>query len=431
MNNSFIQQVNAIINKIESGVYEEGLNELHILSDKTTNLEERLDISRVYLSLGFIEESRDIAESLEISQLSLERELDLKRLKAEISYKEGNFNHALELMHDILEQRSNDEDYEFISQIYFDEGLPEVAYRYITKAIDQNSTVSFYFYQKGLYAFELGQMNDAIEGFKKAIETDENVTVYHLALGEAYYSYGRFEEAIAQYDQVLREHPQQEEALYLKGIALIHIGDIDNGIEYLKKLSLIQQENLDVLISLADAYEKNQDHDLSLETLLRILAIDEYNLPALRRIGELYLHEEEWAKAKEILNKALEIDPDDISLQLMYARILKSYGDVKEAIEQYEFIYKNNIIEEDLCENLGDLYLKSGDIQKAIECYEKQLEQDQNIHVLNQLAACYAETGQLDKALMVVEDSLIINADQEKLQMVKMQIQQLLKSQDK
>ncbi|TCS84150.1 tetratricopeptide repeat protein [Tepidibacillus fermentans] len=421
-------RIHSIVTLLESGNYEEVLEQLNEISIDSLQNEEKLEIARVYLSLGFIDQVRKVLSQLKNSGINT---LDIQRLVAELEYKEGNYDQALSVMHDLIEQEDYDDyDLVFLSQIYFDDGLPEVAYRYIDKAIKLNSEVPFYHYQKGLYAFELGNTKEALKSFLEAVLIEPDEPLYHLALGEAYYSVGQFEEALKEYDEVLTQHPDQEEALYLKGLLLVQMGYPEKGIHYLKKVAKLQPENLDILISLVDAYERNHNHSEAQNVLEKILTIDEYFLPALKRLGEIYLYQEEWQRAKEVLNKALEIDPDDITLHVMYAKILKAYGDVQEAIQQYELIHHDSPYEEKVCENLGDLYLKAGDVKKAIECYEKQLTMTKDPKIMNQLAACYAEIKDYHKALSMIEQSLTIDDSQEKLILIKEQILDLLKFQE-
>ncbi|WP_339062736.1 tetratricopeptide repeat protein [Tepidibacillus marianensis] len=429
MKKDYSETIYTLLLQLESGEYEQVLDQLRGMDIPALPVNERTEVARIYLTLGFIEDAKNV-----ISLLQEEEDLhstDIQRIQAEIEYKEGNFDNALGIMHELLEtNQADDYDMVFISQIYFDDGLPEVAQRYIQKAIQLNSTVPFYFYQKGLYEFEMGIIKNALQSFQEAIQLDTEEPLYHLALGEAYYSAGQFDEASEEYDEVLMKNPDQEEALYLKGLLLIQLSDFSEGIRYLTKVSQLQPENLEILISLVDAYERNHDHSHAQSILERILSIDEYYLPALKRLGEIYLYQEEWQRAKEVLNKALEIDPDDMTLQVMYAKILKAYGDVQEAIQQYELIHQDSPYEEEICENLGELYLRAGDVNKAIECYETQLEIIQDTKIMNQLAACYAETKQYDKALSWIEQSLLLDHSQEKLRLIREQMSDILKNQE-
>lgn len=313
MQDLFLQRLSNIIDEFESGHYEHGLEGLNQMLIHTTDPYQKLEIAKVYLYLGLIEDAKEIT-ALIGNQLDT---VEMNRFMAEISYKEGNYDDAIDLMHDVIQMEPNGDHYFFLSQVYFDSGLPEVAYRYISKAIDEDDQIAFYFYQKGLYAFEMGETENAIDHFQQAVDLEGKEPLYHLALGEAYYNMGQFEEALEEYDLVLNEYPGQEEALYLKGAVLIHMNQLKEGIQYLKKVSDMNPENVQLLFSLAEAFDRDHDQENSINILKQIIKIDEFHLPALKKLSELYLYQEDWVRASPYLTKAYEIDKEDESVQMM------------------------------------------------------------------------------------------------------------------
>lgn len=307
------QKYASVVALFEEGKYEEGLDLLKNIYTKSNTIEEKLEIAQIYIDLGLINEARSILDSLATNHASI----DIKRLSARISFIEGNYNDAQEIMHEIVEDEPIDEDYFILSQVYFEDGLPEISLKYIKKAIEMDQNNPNYFYHLGIYSFELGELEEAIKSLKQAISLDNEEPIYYLALGEALYLNGYFEEALENIDASLELSPDYQEALYLKGIVLIQVGDVEDGIVYLEKLSEYQPENLSILIALVDAYEMIHMHDDSYNLLNKIVEIDSYYAPALKRLASMYIHEGEDEKAIELIEKALDVDPDDYSLQEM------------------------------------------------------------------------------------------------------------------
>lgn len=315
MNYYFQQKYSDIIKLFELGNYQEGLNVLTELANQSLSISESIAIARIYIELGLTDEANNIIDNLE------DDSFELDRVKAEIAYKEGNLEKSLEFMNSIDEELFTHEDFFFISQLYFEEGLPEVAIRYINKAIFENEAISLYHYQKGVYSYEIGEVEEAVSSFYDAIELDRDEPLYSLALGEAYFSYGNFEKAIEQFDAVLNAFPDQEEALYLKGSTLILMGEINEGISYLENIAKLQPENLNVLVLLSDAYERINDVNKAYELLLRAIDINEFYVPALKRLGTIYYYAGQIENAKRIIGKALELEPEDYTLQALYDQI--------------------------------------------------------------------------------------------------------------
>ncbi len=292
----------------EEGRYEQGLYKLKELEINAT-YDEKLVIIKGYIELGLLEDARKLANELDYNV----NDIRLMRLNAEMSYMERDLDLSLELMHKVIDESGTMEDYTFIAQLYFDEGLPEVSLRYMNKAIDEYEPTGHLYYLRGLYAYELGNIEDAIDDFQSAIRMEEEA-LYYLALAHAFYSLGNFEDALDNTDQVLLLYPEQEEALYLKGNLLAQIGEINDGIEYIKRLVVKQPENPDVLLSLANLYEMNHDHLSALNILSSVLAIDEFNLSAIIHLAEIHLVHHDIEEAKKVIDIGLGIEPSNEQL---------------------------------------------------------------------------------------------------------------------
>lgn len=312
MNNDFLQQLYIIVDMFEAGEYEHGLTELKAFVRNARTDEELLIIAGLYIDLGLTEDAKVVLSK--VSKASIE----LKRATAEIFRKEGDIDSALEIMHDIIAGQPSKEDYFVISQLFFEDNLPEVALRYINKAIELAEETAIYHYYKGVYTYEIGDFEETIAAFNRAIELDENEIIYLLAFGEVLFSYGNFEEALKQFDHVLQINPNQEEALYFKGSLLLHLEQFAEAIDYLKKVQELQPDNANILLTLADAYEKNNDNEKAFIVLNKIIEIDEFFVPALKRLANIYHSSGDSANALELLEKALQLDPDDMMLQSMY-----------------------------------------------------------------------------------------------------------------
>jgi len=313
MNNDFSQQLYDIVNMFETENYEQGLTELKSLSKIVKTDEEILIVARLYIDLGLTDDAKEILTK--VSRTSIE----LKRAAAEILRKEGDIDNALGIMHAIIEEQPSHEDYFVMSQLFFEDNIPEVALRYINKAIELTENTAYYYY-KGVYTYELGDFEETIAAFNQAIELDENEIIYRLALGEVLFSYGNFEEALDQFEHVLQLNSNQEEALYFKGSLLLHLEHFTDAINNLRKVLELQPNNVNILLTLAEAYEKNNEIENAFIVLNKIIEVDEFNVPALKRLANIYHSNGDSIKAVELIEEALQLEPEDMLLQTMYEK---------------------------------------------------------------------------------------------------------------
>lgn len=323
MEDSFIVELSLILNEFENGNYDYGLNLLKDFEKKSINFDEKIEIARIYINLGLIENAKEILNALENVNNTSKISIEISRTWAELYFYEGDNERTLNYLYDIDKKDYCADDYALISQIYFKEGLPEVAYKYICMALEEDNEDASYHYQKGVYAYELGEISEARLSFQKAISIDEDEQLFYLALGETLYYAGEFEDALVLYDKVLALEPNQEDALYLKGLVLVSIENIEEGIVNLERALKINPNNIEILETLFKAYEIANNKSGSINILYQILAIDEHHLPSLKKLADIYINNNDINNAKEIIFKALEIDPYDESILHIQNNILK------------------------------------------------------------------------------------------------------------
>jgi tetratricopeptide (TPR) repeat protein len=78
---------------------------------------------------------------------------------------------------------------------------------------------------------------------------------------------GLYEKAISCLDEILKEHPDDENALSLKGLAYCLMGDTEKGIGFLEEALEIDPCSKEVLITFADACLRSLMPERSLEIL--------------------------------------------------------------------------------------------------------------------------------------------------------------------
>ena len=132
----------------------------------------------------------------------------------------------------------------------------------------------------------------------------EKPTWYFMKLGNFYFESKDYEKAIGQYKAVLEKEPENASALFNRGFAYDEKGDFDKAIE---------------------------DYDLYLEKINPRSAAAYYNR------GLVYTHLGQYERAIEGYNKAIELNPEDVSAMLNLAEsyiITKNYSGAHEMVER-------------------------------------------------------------------------------------------------
>jgi tetratricopeptide (TPR) repeat protein len=97
---------------------------------------------------------------------------------------------------------------------------------------------------------------------------------------------GQYEKAIFCLDEILKEHPDDEYALSMKGLAYCLMGDSEKGIECLEDALEIDPCSKEVLIIFADACLRSSMPEKSLKILERAISYypDDDGLLMLKKV---------------------------------------------------------------------------------------------------------------------------------------------------
>ncbi len=115
-----------------------------------------------------------------------------------------------------------------------------------------------------------------------------------------------------------------------------------------------------------------------------------------------------------ILGEMLKKRPDDLELRMRLAEILEDREQWGEAAEQYEIMLEHAPPEErlPLYKNLGYLYTKTGQLEKAVSAYLSAANLDQkdpNLHY--NLSALYEQLGRQKEADFYLDNAVTLNSD--------------------
>jgi len=165
---------------------------------------------------------------------------------------------------------------------------------------------------------------------------------------------------------------------------LVAAGEDPHRLRYLFDLFGIATENMD-----------NDKVMLAISQLDEILAVDPENRAALNYLARAhYLHTGRVVRAKELLARSLELDPEQEEARYFLIRILFGEGNLDGAREQAEAILAFQPKSLSALYELGRIYSALGDEARAIRHYELALEIDpSNLPSLLALGVLHAQRG--------------------------------------
>ncbi|MDO9462579.1 MAG: tetratricopeptide repeat protein, partial [Deltaproteobacteria bacterium] len=148
-------------------------------------------------------------------------------------------------------------------------------------AVDQYKKALDYDPQSAPLMFELASalaqqehFRDALYWARKSAQLDDSVSV-HLLLGRIYTSLGQIGEAIGEYEQIIKSNPEDQESYLLLGML----------------------------------YAKNKEYEMAVNTLKRLIEKNDEALMAYYYLGRVYSETRLWTEAEKYYLKALDINP--------------------------------------------------------------------------------------------------------------------------
>ena len=141
--------------------------------------------------------------------------------------------------------------------------------------------------------------------------------------------------------------------------------------------------------------------------------------PVFASLAEQYLNLGDLAKAREMSRRSLAEDPSATAPRVFLARVALDEGKPEEAIALLEPAVRTEDNDVDLLLTLGDAYVRVADYANASARLEAAVTlRRPTPALLNALAACFHELGNLEKARQYLEQSLTLDPQQEKVQLL-------------
>ena len=183
----------------------------------------------------------------------------------------------------------------------------------------------------------------------------------------------------------------------------------DKGLEYLHEAVSIDPGEASAYAGLALGYceiaHSPLDPGDALEkaeaAAYQAMKLDPTMAEVYEALGQVYLYKTwEYDKAREHLEKAIEINPNLAAAHYHYSWGLFLWGDIEKAIEEHLLARKYDPFNASYTSLLGALYCFDGQYEKAIEEAQKALEmQEDHVYSYWVLGTTYLEMGKTEEAI--------------------------------
>lgn len=188
------------------------------------------------------------------------------------------------------------------------QGLPEQALECMDRALRRASGASLQC-NRAVALRSLGRLDEAVAGFRSAIELDPADTKLLWNLGVTLRAAGRWEECIQALDALLAREPRNLDAINARGFALYQTGDHEALARSIGEAHAIDPQHALTLANLGMLQLARDEPLAALETNLEATRLAPRNEVAWENLGSTYFLLSRAAEAREAFDRAFQISP--------------------------------------------------------------------------------------------------------------------------
>lgn len=214
----------------------------------------------------------------------------------------------------------------------------------------------------GLAFLKLGDYEQALRWFGRALEQEPEDPESYLGMGRAHRELGEVEEARAAYEQALELDPGYVKALTNLGQLQYLEGNVPAAIENYCLALEEEPDNHAVNNNLAMAYYAEGKVELALELLREAADRAEPYVSALVNLASIHLEEHDYEAAKPYLERAVDLEPQNVAAQFNYAFCLAYLGEMDKAFNAFVYALRLGFADQEEI----DLFLQIADTHNDV-----------------------------------------------------------------
>ena len=235
------------------------------------------------------------------------------------------------------------------------------------------------YYALGKNYYNLNKLSLAIQNSRKAIELNPYQKEYFILLSNVYSTARQFDSAAVTLENALRLDSMDVE-LYYKLARLYETSKPLKAIDTYEKVTAIIGPDWNVLIRVAELYEKLGNLDAAVSSIEKLVSLDPANVSLQKILIDFYQKSNKLDKSLEVANDILELTPDDLDTRERKAQILISQGKWELAADEYNYILKQKDVPLDIKIRIGASYfnrsLKDSSLTKVTKDFFQTIDKD-------------------------------------------------------
>ncbi|MBN1854139.1 MAG: sulfatase-like hydrolase/transferase [Pirellulales bacterium] len=255
--------------------------------------------------------------------------------------------------------------------------------------------------QHGVQLRLAGQVQEAVDILEKALEKASRDVYSRQNLSNCYAMMGDYDKAIEVLEPAL-QLPQKDNSVFAsKATLLLNFNKIKEAEAIYQQILKEEPENTEAMLGLARISYLQGDADAAIEKLQEIIKLNPGTAGPIanNQIGMIHLHAGRYDEARQAYQSSLKIDGLNGQAHDGIANVLLAEEKYEEAMDHLQLALRFNPVQLDAMASLGGLYRKKGELEAGAAWCQRALSiNSQFPAALNNLGLIYRQQDKLQEA---------------------------------
>jgi len=223
----------------------------------------------------------------------------------------GEYDKAIDSYLNAISYKKELIHFENLARAYLKSNRIEDAEKVIKEADELGIASDIMLSQIAEISYNKGNIDDAIDYTKKAIEKDGSKLKHHLNLGRLLTIKGNFDEAKNIFENAMSSNTERTEVLHNLAMINIKLNNRNKAKEYIDRIMEQTDDSSDQYLFMGDDWVRMREFDIAIQFYERCLQKDHKNLSALINLATCYAEMGKFESAILGYQSALAISPGD------------------------------------------------------------------------------------------------------------------------
>ena len=264
-----------------------------------------------------------------------------------------------------------------------------------------------------IYCFDfLEQTDDAIEYLTMYLDKNPYCEVAWHQLGKQYFAQKEYKKAIVAFDFAIISDDMFIGAYLEKGKVLEKLKQYNEAVECYKVTLVLDDPTSFALLRIGHCYEKLGQNELAVQHYYKTVQEDPLLEKGWIAITKYYNKNQDYQNALHYINKAINIDEDNVAYWKLYSQINQRLNFLEEAERGFKRTLELGNHELSTWISRGDILIKLGEYEAAIFNFEQCVEfYPESEEIEYRLAGLNLKLQKISEGIVHLNNALTLNFD--------------------